>query len=401
MQKKVYILDALRTPFGSFGGSLKDLDVETLASLVIKGIVERSNIRPEEVDQVHLGNANTAESKDVIAPVIARQALLKAGLPVQVISSTVDRACCSGTEAIIRGCNAIQLGEADVVIAGGVQTMSRTPHLVRNARWGVRIGSLELEDCLFQNGYKDYNPVAVDGGEVAVEYGVTREEQDYWAYTSQLRYQAAEKEGKFKDEIKPVEIKDKKKNTIIFERDEFPKPHTTVEKLKELKTIYGSPTITAGNAPGLNDGASAVILVSESKLRELGRVPLAEIVATASIADSPRNIAVAPALAIKNALQKTNLTVDDLKVIEINEAFAAVALVSSKILGDFDEQKVKKVRDKLNVNGGAIAIGHPLGATGARLVMTMAYELKRLGGGYGIAAICGGLAQGDAVLIHV
>lgn len=401
MQKKVYILDALRTPFGSFGGSLKDLDVETLASLVIKGIVERSNIRPEEVDQVHLGNANTAESKDVIAPVIARQALLKAGLPVQVVSSTVDRACCSGTEAIIRGCNAIQLGEADVVIAGGVQTMSRTPHLVRNARWGVRIGSLELEDCLFQNGYKDYNPVAVDGGEVAVEYGVTREEQDYWAYTSQLRYQAAEKEGKFKDEIKPVEIKDKKKNSILFDRDEFPKPHTTVEKLKELKTIYGSPTITAGNAPGLNDGASAVILVSESKLRELGRVPLAEIVATASIADSPRNIAVAPALAIKNALQKTNLTVDDLQVIEINEAFAAIALVSSKILADFDEQKVKKVRDKLNVNGGAIAIGHPLGATGARLVMTMAYELKRLGGGYGIAAICGGLAQGDAVLIHV
>lgn len=401
MSEKVFITDALRTPFGSFGGSLKDQEVENLAGLVIKALISRSKVRPEEVDAVHLGCANTAESKDVIAPVIARQALLKAGLPPSVLSSTVDKACCSGTEAIKKGYDAIRLGEANVVIAGGVQTMSRVPHVVRNIRWGARLGNVVLEDCLFASGYKDYNPVSVDAGIVAVEFGVTREEQDLWAYNSQRRYQAAEKEGKFRDEIIPVEITDKKKNTVVFDKDEFPKPHTTMERLRELPTIYGSPTITAGNAPGLNDGASALIMVSESKLNELGLEPLAEIVNITCIADVPRNLAVAPAIAVKKALQKINLSLDDIKRIEINEAFAAVALVSTKILGDSDEEKVQKIRKKLNVNGGAIAIGHPLGATGARLVMTLAYELRRIGGGFGIAAICGGLAQGDAVVIRV
>ena len=401
MKEKVYIIEALRTPFGSFGGSLKDVDVETLAALVIREVVNRSKINPEDVDAVHLGCTNTAESKDVNAPVIARQALLKAGLPANVISSTIDRACCSGTEAIKRGCDMIRLGEANVVIAGGVETLSRTPHIVRNLRWGAKLSNFMLEDCLIATGYKDYNPVAVDAGEVAVEYGVGREEQDLWAYTSQQRYQEAKKEGKFEEEIMPVQITDKKKNRSIFDKDEFPKPNTTMEKLKELSTIYGSPTVTAGNAPGLNDGASALILVSETKVIELGLKPLAEIITTVSVADQPKNIAVAPALAINKALKNSDLSIDDMKCLEINEAFAAVPLVSSKILGAFDEQKVKKIRERLNVNGGAIAIGHPLGASGARLVMTLAYELRRLGGGYGVAAICGGLAQGDAIIIKV
>lgn len=401
MHNKVYIIDGLRTPFGSFCGALKDIDVETLASLVIRELVNRNQINPEEFDAVHLGCANTAESKDVIAPVIARQALLKAGLPARVISSTIDRACCSGTDAIKRGIDMIRLGEANVVIAGGVQSMSRTPHVVRNLRWGAKLSNFTLEDCLFPPGYKDYNPVAVDAAEVAVDYGVGREEQDLWAYTSQQRYSDAEKEGKFSDEIMPLKIKDKTKNMLTFSTDEFPKPNTKLDKLKELPTIYGNPTITAGNAPGLNDGAAALILVSETKLTELNLKPLAEIITAVSVADEPKNIAVAPAMAVQKVLKISGLSIDELKRLEINEAFAAVTLVSSKILGGFNEEKVNEIRKKLNVNGGAIAIGHPLGATGARLVITLAYELRRLGGGYGIAAICGGLAQGDAILIRV
>ena len=223
---------------------------------MIREVVNRSKINPEDVDAVHLGCTNTAESKDVNAPVIARQALLKAGLPANVISSTIDRACCSGTEAIKRGCDMIRLGEANVVIAGGVETLSRTPHIVRNLRWGAKLSNFMLEDCLIATGYKDYNPVAVDAGEVAVEYGVGREEQDLWAYTSQQRYQVAKEEGKFEEEIITVQITDKNRNMSIFDKDEFPKPNTTLEKLKELSTIYGSPTVTAGNAPGLKTGES-------------------------------------------------------------------------------------------------------------------------------------------------
>lgn len=401
MTEKVYIAGALRTPFGNFGGALKDIEVETLAAMLIKGLIERSKIQSDEVDAVHLGCCVMFECKDAGGPVIARQALLKAGLPAGVISSTVDKACCSATEAIRMAYDSIRLGEADVVIAGGVEVMSRIPHIARNLRWGKKLGHCQLEDPVFPVGYKDYNPVAVDAGEVAVEYGVSREEQDLWAYTSQQRYQAAQKAEKFKAEIMPVELKDKKKNTVIFHKDEFPKAGTTLEGLAKLQTIYGSPTVTAGNAPGLNDGAAALLLVCERKLKELGLEPLAEIITVACVADSPRYIAKVPALAINKALQTANLGIDDVKRIEINEAFAAVPLVSSKILGDFNEEKVKMLREKLNVNGGAIAIGHPVGASGARITMTLMYELRRLGGGYGVAAICGGLAQGDAVMIRV
>lgn len=401
MSEKVYVAGALRTPFGSFGGSLKDIEVETLAAMVIKEVLKRSKIQPEQVDELHLGCCVMSECKDTGGPVIARQALLKAGLPAGVLSSTVDKACCSATEAIKRAYDSIRFQEADIVIAGGVEVMSRIPHIARNLRWGNKLGNFTLEDPVFPVGYKDYNPVAVDAGEVAVEYGISREEQDLWAYTSQQRNQAAEKEGNFKEEIMPVEIKDKKKNVITFDRDEFPRPDTTLESLKKLPAIYGSLTVTAGNAPGLNDGATALILINERKLKELGLEPLAEVITISSVADKPKYIATVPAHAINKALKKVELSIDDMKRIEINEAFAAVALVSSKILGDSDKEKVQVIREKLNVNGGAIAIGHPVGATGARLVMTLMYELRRLGGGYGVAAICGGLAQGDAVIIKV
>jgi acetyl-CoA C-acetyltransferase len=369
--------------------------------LAIREVVRRSKVSPENIDAVFLGHCNTTESKDIIAPVVARQALLKAGLPDHVISATIDKACCSGMDAIKRGYDAIRLQEAHIVIAGGVQSMSQTPHIVRGLRGGEKLAHFKLEDCLFPPGYKDYNPVAVDAGQVALEYGVGREEQDMWALTSQERYHTALQNGKFNEEIMSVQVKDGKGEWITLEKDEFPKPHTTLEKLRQLPTVYGNPTVTAGNAPGLNDGAAVVMLVGERTLNEMGLKPIAEIVTAVCIADKPKNIPVTPAKAIIKALDQANLSVDDIALFEINEAVAAVPLVSSKILGNNDEIKVKRIRDRLNVNGGAVAIGHPLGASGARIVLTLAYELRRLGGGYGVASICGGLGQGDAMLIKV
>lgn len=401
IDEKVYLVAAARTPFGKFLGSLKDVEVETLAALAIEEVIKRSKVKPEDVDAVFLGHCNTSEAKDIIAPVVARQALLKAGLPDHVISATIDKACCSGMDAIKRGADTIRLNEASIVIAGGVQSMSRTPHIVRGLRTGAKLNHFILEDCLFPPGYKDYNPVTMDIGQVALEYGVSRKEQDEWALISQVRYQEALKKGKLKEEIFPVHIKDRKGAGITIEEDEFPKPHTTLEKLRQLPPVYDNPTVTAGNAPGLNDGAAVVMLVGERTLRRLELEPLAELVTAVSIADKPRHLPVTPAKAILKVLSKANLTLDNIALFEINEAAAAVPLVSSKILGDEDEVKVKKIRDRLNVNGGAIAIGHPLGASGARLVLTLAYELRRLGGGYGVASICGGLGQGDAMLIKV
>lgn len=400
MLEKVFIAGALRTPFGSFGGSLKDIEGITLCADLVKGIVERSNISPEKVDQLHLGCCIPFESRDSAGAIIARQVLLKAGLPAKVLSSTVDKACCSSSEAIKKAYHAISLQEADVIIAGGLEMMSRTPHVVRNVRWGKRIGDLKLEDPLYRMEYKDFNPVAVDAGEVALEYQVTREDQDLWALESQRRYQAALSEKKFINEIMPVMINNKR-GSILFAQDEFPKPNTTLESLRNLPTVYGSPTITAGNAPGINDGAALVILVSERVVKELDISTMAEIVAVESVADEPRYIARTPAIAIKGALKKADLTLPQIKRIEINEAFAAMPLVSSKILGDNDSKTVAELRAKINVNGGAIAIGHPVGASGARILGTLIYELHRIGGGYGVSAICGGLAQGDAIIVKV
>lgn len=401
MTERVFIVEALRTPIGKFGGALKDIDAIDLTSEIIKGLVERSSISPKDVDEVHLGCCINYAVKDGAASVIARQALIKAGLDVSTISSTIDKACCSSTEAIRTAVRTIRLGEADVVIAGGVETMSSTPHLNRRARWGARVGAIQLEDPIFPLGYKDFNPVAIDAGEVALEYEVSRDEQDQWAYRSQMRYQEAEKEGKFNGEIIPINITNSKGNIKVFDKDEFPKPHTTLEGLKKLKTVFGSPTVTAGNAPGLNDGAAGLLFMSEGKVKELNITPLAEVMAVECCADEPKNIATVPGYAIKKVLDREKITVDDLKLIEINEAFAAMPLVSSKILGDFQEEKIKEIRNKTNVNGGSIAMGHPVGASGARILITLLHELRRTGGGYGASAICGGLAQGDAILIKI
>jgi acetyl-CoA C-acetyltransferase len=286
----------------------------------------------------------------------------------------------------------------------GSENMPRMPHLAPGLRQGVRIGHIKLIDGLFELGYtaKGFNPVALDAGEVAVEYGVTREMQDEWAARSQELCLKAYADGKLKvgEELTPIVIPQKKGDPIIIDKDESPRK-TSVEALSKLRTVYGSPTVTPGNAPPLSAGSSAILLMTREQAANKGLKPLATVVAIVSSATDPRRIAVIPAYTIQKALGKAGLTIDDMNLIEINEAFAAVPLVSTKILADGDENKWKALRDKTNINGGAIALGHPVGASAGRITMTLAYELRRRGGGYGVAAICGGLAQGEAVILKV
>ncbi len=288
-------------------------------------------------------------------------------------------------------------------MAVGAENMSNTPVVVNGHRWGTRLGKPTMVDHLNPIMYVGFNSIAVDAGEVALEHGVSREMQDEWAYNSQMKYQAAKKTGKFKigEELTTVTIPQRKGEDLLFEEDEFPKPHTTLEKLATLKTVYESPTVTAGNSPGLDAGAAALIITKRSTAESLGLAPLGIILSVGSAAREPHLMAEVPAYAIQQSLDRADLTVDNLDLIEINEAFAAVPLVSTKILANDDPTKWKTIKAMTNPNGGAIAIGHPVGASGARILMTAMYELRRRGGGVGAVGICGGLAQGDAAVIKV
>jgi len=399
----VVVVSAVRTPFGKFGGTLKDIPSIDLAAMVIREVLQRVNIKGEEVEETYYGTAVIGEAA-LETDVPARQATLKAGMPASSISLTLDRACCSSLAALRLGYRAIKTGEIDIALAVGADNMSRAPLVVPPyVRWGSRLGNIELWDGLYGLGYKGFNPVSVDAGEVALEYGITREDQDRWAYGSQMKYAKAFSEGKFKigEELMRVEIPQKKGPSIVLEQDEFPKPDTTLEKLSRLPLVYGSPTVTAGNAPGLDSGATAVLIMSEKKAKEKGLKPLAKILSTVATATTPRLIAIIPGLTIQAALKKAGMTLDQIDLIEINEAFAAMPLVSDKILADGDPEKMKQLLEKTNVNGGAIAIGHPVGASGARILTTLIYELRRRGGGIGVASICGGLAQGDGAVVQV
>lgn len=399
--KKVVIGNGVRTAFGRFGGSLKDFSPIDLGAKVIQALLERTSLSGEEVEEVNLGICLPSAVRDG-NPIVARQSLLKAGLPPTTVSLAVDRACCSSLISVQLAWRAIKAGEERIAIGGGTEVMSAVPYFARGIRWGgQRLGHVFLEDPLFELGYKDFKPVAVDAGEVALEYGITREDQDRWALRSQQCWAAANAAGKFKAEIIPLEIPKGKGETVIFEVDEQPRPNTTLEQLSRLTPVYGSPTVTAGNAPGLNDGASAALVMSLEAAQEKNLEPLAEVITMASVAAPPRNLATVPALAIKKALRQANLTLEDLKLLEINEAFAAVVLTSLRILADGNSQKEEELRNKTNVNGGAIAIGHPVAASGTRILLTLIHELRRQGGGYGAAAICGGLAQGEAVIVKV
>lgn len=399
----VHIVGALRTPYAKFCGAYQNVEGINLFVYLLNKALAQTGVPANAVDRLYLGNCGQSETKDASSPSVARQVVLKSDLPNTVVSATVDKACCSGIDVIKRGMDVIRLGEADVVVAGGLEMMDRVPFMVRGVRGHRGLADLKLEDPMLGLGYHDYAPVALDAGNVAVKNGVGREEQDAWALRSQQTYQAALAAGKIAEELVPVrELAATRGKPVTLEGDEAPRPDVTLEKLAALPTVYGSPTITAGNAPGLNSGAALVILMSDKKRRELGLDSMAEIIlADAIAAEDPALIPEVPAGVIRQMLDKTGLSLDDLQCIEINEAFAAMPLVSTKILAGGDDALMQRLRDITNVNGGAVAIGHPTGSTGCRIAGAVVRELRRRGGGYGVAVICGGLAQGDGILVKV
>jgi len=399
-KKDIVMVSAVRTPFGRYGGSLKDFDYFDLGAIPMREVFRRVNLEPKVVDEVFWGVGDTSVCKDVYTPVAARQTLLKAGLPAETPSVSLDKACVSAMSAVKLGVMAIRLGEIEVAIGGGATSFSQEPLIVRGLRFnGFRIGDVKMEDPLFQLGYKDYNPVSVDTDNVAAEYGITRTEQDEWALRSHQNYGKAWKEGKFKDEMIPMEIRQKGKGSFVLDIDEQYREDTTLEKLSKLKPIYGCKAVTAGNAPGLNDGATAILLMTRRKAEELHLEPIATIVAMTSLAIHPNRMPEGPGIAIQKVLDLAKIKLDQIDVIEINEAFAAVPLVSIEVLCHRDKALAKAIQKKTNIHGSAIAIGHPNTASGARIMMTLAYELRRRGGGHAVGAICGGLAQADACII--
>jgi len=396
----VVIVSGIRTPFSKFGSVLREVHSSELGAKVIKESLNRVGMKGSDIDELYYGMCIQSEAA-LLYNVLGRQALLKAGLPNDLVSLTVDRACCSSLVCVQLGYRSILVGEAQTCMAVGAENMSNTPVVVNGHRWGLGLTPLTMVDHLNPIMYVGFNSLAKDAGEGALSYGIGREMLDQWALGSQQKYQAAEKAGKFKDELIPIEVPQKRGPPVVFSKDDFPKPDTTLEGLAKLKPIYGSPSVTAGNSPGLDAGASAVIIMKRSKAEEMGIKPLATILSACSVAREPAKLSAVPGIAIQKALSKAKVSLDEIAVIEINEAFAAMPLVSTKILADGNEAKWQELMKKTNLNGGAIAIGHPVGASGARILMTMMYELRRRGGGLGACGICGGLAQGDAAVIRV
>lgn len=392
--EEVVIVKGIRTPFGNFGGALKDIPAVELGGKVIRTLLNDMPVNDDEIDLVLMGLCLPGSG---LSPV--RQSAIAAGMPLETNALTVERACCSSLQAIGMGFEQISSGYAKVIIAGGMENMSQTPYLIPQMRWGQRLGDFTVyDDLVIRNAYLKA-PMAQYAGEVALEWGVDRQELDKYALRSNLMWAEADKQGLFKDELISVEVKGKK-GTVIFERDEHPRPDTTLEKLASLKVVYGSPTITSGNASALSDGAAATLLMSRSEAEARGIKPLARIIDHMPVSGEPRTSPVIPGIAIKKILAKNGFTLDDMKLIEINEAFASMPLVSSLYLADKDWEKAAIIRERMNVRGGAISIGHPLGATGARVVMTLVHELRRRGERYGIAAICGAIGQGNVMIVE-
>jgi acetyl-CoA C-acetyltransferase len=400
---EVVIISAVRSPFGKFGGTLKDFTLPKLGGLVVAEAIRRAGLDPADVDEVATGvNLPGADRS------IARQVLIEAGIPPTRVAYTVDRACCSSLAAITLASRSIRVGDARIAVAGGTENMSKVPYFLTDARWGQRLGDVTLKDQLVIACPMTGKPRAVQAGEEAVEYGISREEQDRWAVRSHHNWASAREACKFKDELMPIEVRQERGAPLIFTEDESPRPDTSLEKLAKLPLIYGSPTVTAGNAPGLNTGASALVLMSGEEAERREKQPLATLLGWSMASGHPDRIASIPAESARLALEKAGLTIDDMDLIEINEAFAAVPLVSTLIMASGDPNKAEEIRARTNVNGGAIAIGHPTGATAARLVMTLMYELRRrrLAAGdtrpyYGLATLCGGIGEAEAVIVKV
>ena len=396
--REVVIVSAARTPFGKFGGGLKSLKASNLGGLAIREALKRAGIEGGQVDEVVFGTVLAAGQGQVPG----RQASFKGGIPVEVPVVTINKVCGSALKAVTLGAQMIKAGDADVIVAGGMESMSNAPYLVNDTRWGARMFDVKMVDGMVHDGLwcPQYDVhMGVHGGTVAKEYSVTREMQDRWALRSQQRWAQGEARGAFDEERFAVEVPGKKGAVSVVDKDEAPRPETTLEALAKLAPVFDpNNTVTAGNAPGTNDGASAVVIMSREKARELGVPILATIRGYAQAARDSRYIATVPGLAIQKLMDNNGLTLKDFDLMEINEAFAAVPLVSCLgILGMTPEEMDTKV----NVNGGAVAVGHPIGATGARILMTLINELRRSGRKSGVAAICSGMAQGDAVWVEV
>ncbi|MCD8127458.1 MAG: acetyl-CoA C-acetyltransferase [Clostridiales bacterium] len=395
--EEIVIVSAARTPFGKFGGVLAGYQAPELGGMAIKEALSRAHITGDMVDEAIMGIVVPAG----VGQVPARQAAVKGGIPHNVPSSTINKVCGSALKAVELAAQIIKAGDANTIVAGGMESMSNAPYLLPGARWGQRMFDGKMVDSMVKDGlWCPENDVhmAVIGGQVATEYGVTREEMDRWAVRSQQKWAEGEEKGAFDDERFPVEVK-QRKATITVSKDEAPRPGTTMEGLAKLKPLFvPDGAITAGNAPGTNDGASAVVVMSRSHAEALGVPVLATIRGYAQVSRESRYISTVPGLSIQALMDKYDLTLNDFDIMEINEAFAAVPLVSGmKILGMSWEEMDAKV----NVNGGAVAVGHPIGATGARVLMTMIWELKRRGQHSGVCVICSGMGQGDAVWITV
>ena len=410
--KNAVIVEACRTAVGNMGGALKPLSALDLADVVLRGCIDRSGIDPKEIDEVILGQCRQTSDE----PNIARVAALKAGIPAEASAHTVMRQCASGMTAVHNGAMQIMCGLSDVVLAGGTESMSNAVFYVRNARWGVGTGTTQFVDALTEGQFKSqpeetygsYN-MGATAENVAEQLGITREEQDKFALASQQKAVAAIDAGRFKDEIVPVSVPQGRKNPpLIFDTDEFPRRDTSLEKMAKLKPVFNikhdaegrlfntnelTGTVTAASSSGRNDGASAILLMSEEKAKELGLKPLAKIIGMGTAGNDPRSMGLGPVSAVPKALANAGLTADDIQLIELNEAFAAQSLGCIKQLGWEDKM------DIINVNGGAIALGHPVGSSGCRIIVTLVHEMKKRGLKYGLATLCiaGGMGQATVV----
>ncbi len=390
---KTVIIDGARTAFGKFGGNLSTLTASELGAEAIKAAMSRAGIQPEDVQEVIMGNVLQAGQGQIPS----RQAAKKAGIPYNVKSETINKVCASGMRSVTLADQIIRLGDEEVIVAGGMESMSNAPYYLPKARWGLRMGDAQVIDGMVHDGLScSFHPDRVHmgtyGNSTAEDFDLTREEQDKWSARSHER--AIKAKDLFAEEIVAIDIPQRKGDPITVDVDEAPRANSTVEALAKLKPAFGKDgTITAGNAPGINDGAAALVLMSEERAQNEGKNILAHILSHTEVAIEPHRFPETPGIVINDLLKKTGKSLEEIDLFEINEAFAAVALASSKIAG-LDAEKV-------NVNGGSVALGHPIGASGSRIILTLAYELKRRGGGIGIAAICSGGGQGDAIMIEV
>lgn len=391
--REVVIVGAARTPIGSFGGSLKSVPTRTLGAVAIKAAVERAGIKPEQVDEVIMG----CVLQGGLGQNVSRQMALDAGIPIEVPTMTINKVCGSGLRAVELAAQIIKAGDADIVVAGGAENMSATGYAMPAARWGARMNNTQMVDMMVNDGlweaFNNYH-MGITAENIAEQWGLTREELDEFSLASQQKAEAAIKAGKFKDEIVPVEIPQRKGDPIVFDTDEHPKFGSTIEKMAKLKPAFkrDGGVVTAANASGINDAGAALVVMSKEKAEELGLKPMCTIKGYASAGVDPKIMGIGPVPSSQKAMAKAGVTIDQIDLIEANEAFAAQSVAVGRELG-FDTSK-------LNVNGGAIALGHPIGASGARILISLIYEMEKRDAKLGLATLCIGGGMGTAVVVE-